>query len=225
MYSTKELAQTINISYDRLRHARDTYEEYLKLFYDYSIIRKGNTISYLFKEQYEDFIPYIEYSNAKRSKLLQKKIKETIKQDSRQTGSNIARIIIVDGEIEALNLQLSTLTNYTRVQLRKLVESGYYFRTDYQWCYLDKDKNQYILMTETQIKELRSFFDESRDIEKEEQYMADFKEHLLTTDQITEILGKLKIKSFNAGIKKYQEKYNAWPIKVPVYERCAWVEK
>ena len=83
VYSTKELAQTISISYDRLRHARNTYEEYLKLFYDYTIIKKGNTTSYLFKEQYEDFIPYVEYSNAKRSKLLQKKIKETIKQDSR----------------------------------------------------------------------------------------------------------------------------------------------
>ena len=47
-----------------------TYEEYLKLFYDYTIIKKGNTTSYLFKEQYEDFIPYVEYSNAKRPLLL-----------------------------------------------------------------------------------------------------------------------------------------------------------
>lgn len=130
-YSTKELAQAIGVSYGQFRNIREKYESHLALFYDFTINTKGNGISYIFSQQFNDYIPYKEYSNAKRSKLLQKKIKQTISNDARQTGSNIARIIKVDNEIQALDLQLSTLTNYTRVQLKELVNNGYYIRDDY----------------------------------------------------------------------------------------------
>ena len=82
-YSTKELAQEIGISYDYLRRNRANQERHLKYFYDYEIINRGNSINYIFHEQYGDFIPYREYSNLKRKKLFQDKIKETIEVDNR----------------------------------------------------------------------------------------------------------------------------------------------
>lgn len=72
-YSTKELAQAIGVSYGQFRNIREKYESHLALFYDFTINTKGNGTSYIFNQQFDDYIPYKEYSNAKRSKLLQKK--------------------------------------------------------------------------------------------------------------------------------------------------------
>lgn len=223
-YSTKALAEALNMSYSQIRQKRSTYEKHLSLFYDYIISTKGNAIYYIFKEQYDDYIPYREYSNAKRSKLLQTKIKETIQEDNRQTGSNIARIIIVDNEIEALNLQLSTLTNYTRIELRELVDKGYYLRTDYEWCYLDKEENKYVLMNEKQIEELRSYFkNNSKNLAKEEEVYSLLKEKTITSDKAFEEIGKIRVDSFNKGIQEYYSSHNVWPMKVPVYVRNALI--
>lgn len=223
-YSTKALAEALNMSYSQIRQKRSTYEKHLSLFYDYTISIKGNAIYYIFKEQYDDYIPYREYSNAKRSKLLQTKIKETIQEDNRQTGSNIARIIIVDNEIEALNLQLSTLTNYTRIELRELVDKGYYLRTDYEWCYLDKEENKYVLMNEKQIEELRSYFkNNSKNLAKEEEVYSLLKEKTITSDKAFEEIGKIRVDSFNKGIQEYYSSHNVWPMKVPVYVRNALI--
>ena len=223
-YSTKKLAEIIEVSYGQFRNAREKYEKHLSLFYDYHIDVKSNGIYYTFKEQYDEYIPYREYSNAKRSKLLQTKIKATIEEDNRQTGSNIARIIIVDNEIEALNLQLSTLTNYTRVELKELVDKGYYLRTDYEWCYLDKDANKYVLMSEKQVEELRSYFrSNSKNLAKEEEIYSLLKEKAITSDKAFEEIGKIRVDSFNKGIQEYYSTHNVWPMKVPVYVQNALI--
>jgi hypothetical protein len=102
---------------------------------------KGRGIIYIFTEQYGDFIPYKDYCKSKKNKLIQNKAKAVIKTEPRQTGSNIARIIYVEEEIQALNCQLSTITNYTRANLKELINSGYYTLTDYKWCFLDYQAN------------------------------------------------------------------------------------
>lgn len=222
-YSTKELAQAIGVSYGQFRNIREKYESHLALFYDFTINTKGNGTSYIFNQQFDDYIPYKEYSNAKRSKLLQKKIKQTISNDARQTGSNIARIIKIDNEIQALDLQLSTLTNYTRVQLKELVESGYYVRDDYRWCYLDKKVNKYILMSDEEVSELRSYFKNSVNLAKEEEVHSLMQQRIISSNDAINEIGKLRIDSFNNGIKQYQLEHGVWPMKVPVYVRNAFV--
>lgn len=222
-YSTKELAQAIGVSYGQFRNIREKYESHLALFYDFTINTKGNGTSYIFNQQFDDYIPYKEYSNAKRSKLLQKKIKQTISNDARQTGSNIARIIKIDNEIQALDLQLSTLTNYTRVQLKELVESGYYVRDDYRWCYLNKKVNKYILMSDEEVSELRSYFKNSVNLAKEEEVHSLMQQRIISSNDAINEIGKLRIDSFNNGIKQYQLEHGVWPMKVPVYVRNAFV--
>lgn len=222
-YSTKELAQAVGVSYGQFRNIREKYEKHLALFYDFTINTKGNGASYIFNQQFDDYIPYKEYSNAKRSKLLQKKIKQTISNDARQTGSNIARIIKVDNEIQALDLQLSTLTNYTRAQLKELVDNGYYIRDDYKWCYLDKEVNKYILMNDGEVSELRSYFKNSVNLAKEEEVHSLMQQRIISSNDAINEIGKLRIDSFNNGIKQYQLKHGVWPMKVPVYVRNAFI--
>lgn len=221
-YSSKELAQEIGISYDRLRHSRKKQEDYLKLFYNYEIINKGSSIYYIFHEQYGDFIPYKEYSNLKRKKLFQDKIKATIDIDNRQTGSNIARIISVDGEIQALDLKLSTLTCYTRINLKELVEQGYYVKTDYRWCYLNPNKDAYVLMSDEEVKTLRKMFNFKENATNEENILTDLKEGNITKDEAYTKIGEEMNRRFVGGLQQYYVEYGVRPIKVPVYERKAW---
>lgn len=221
-YSSKELAQELGISYGTLRNKRSIQEQHLKYFYDYEVISKGNSISYIFHEQYGDFIPYREYSNLKRKKLFQDKIKETIEFDNRQTGSNIARIISVEGEIQALDLQLSTLTNYTRVNLKELVEQGYYIKTDYRWCYLDPSKNAYVLMSDEEVKKLREMFNFEMGIDEAENLLSDLKESGITKQEVYMHIGAEKNRRFLSGLNEYYLVYGVRPIKVPVYERCVF---
>lgn len=221
-YSSKELAKELGISYGTLRNKRNIQEQHLKYFYDYEIIMKGNSIYYIFHEQYGDFIPYKEYSNLKRKTLFQDKIKETIETDNRQTGSNIARIISVEGEIQALDLKLSTITCYTRVNLKELVEQGYYTKTDYRWCYLDPNKNAYVLMSNEEVETLRGMFNFSINIKEEEDLLTELKEGNITQQEAYMRIGAEKNKRFLSGLNEYYLTYGVRPIKVPVYERCVF---
>lgn len=49
----------------------------------------------LFTNQKEEFIRYRDFYSQVRTKAIQTQIKKTISQDPRQTGANVARIIIV----------------------------------------------------------------------------------------------------------------------------------
>ena len=181
-YNTKELAQLIGITYDRLRKERAKHELHLSLFYDYNIIRKGNSICYIFTEQYSEFIPYKDYSKVRRNKMFKNKIQEVINQDNRQTGSNIARIISIDGEIQALNLALSTLTNYTRTNLKEMIDNGDYIKEDYRWCYLDHCRNKYVLMDNDEVAELRKYFKQNENIEAEEAIFAQYQDKAISSN-------------------------------------------
>ena len=107
MYSSQKLAPELGITYKTLRNNRSKQEAHLHLFYNYDIIKQGNSINYIFREQFADFIPYREYQKINKNALFKKNIIKTIEKNPRQTGTNIARIIIVDEEIQVLNLKLN----------------------------------------------------------------------------------------------------------------------
>lgn len=221
-YSSKELAEAIGISDKTLRNNRKNYENHLSLFYDYDTIVQGRGIYYTFLEQYSPYIPYKEFSKNKRNTLFQEKIKATIIQDNRQTGSNIARIIYVEDAIQVLDLKLSTITAYTRSNLKELLNQGYYELEDYRWCYLDKEANKYVVMLDSQIKELRSYFSDYHNLNKEEQedIYSQIQQGLISKQEGQARLGENVCNGFTYGIKIFEAKYNMHPIKVPVYVRA-----
>lgn len=221
-YSSKELAEAIGISDKTLRNNRKNYENHLSLFYDYDTIVQGRGIYYTFLEQYSPYIPYKEFSKNKRNILFQEKIKATIIQDNRQTGSNIARIICIEDDIQVLDLKLSTITVYTRSNLKELLNQGYYELEDYRWCYLDKQDNKYVVMLDKQIKELRSYFSDYHNLNKEEQedIYSQIQQGLISKQEGQARLGENVCNGFTYGIKMFEAKYNIHPIKVPVYVRA-----
>lgn len=218
-YSTKTLAQELQVSYDHFRKYRKEYEEHLAKFYQYNVKHQGKGIYYTFFTESYNYVPYKEYKAMQKSQTLQQHIKDTIYYDDRQTGSNIARIIIVNGEIQALNLKLSTLTVYVRDELKELVESGYYVREDYRWCYLDKEKNQYVLMDEKEIERLRSYFHTRESDEQEENIWSCQEQGGITLEEAEKAVGELRRGNFIQGRQHYKEMTGRWPIKVPVYSR------
>lgn len=224
-YTTKGLANALDVSYSTLRNHRKEYEHHLSLFYDYETSYKGNSICYTFTAQRDEFIPYKEYKKIAKNKLLQESIIKTIHYDNRQTGSNIARIIIVDGKIQALGLQLTTLKVYVRDNLRELLEQGYYVKTDYRWCYLDKKQNKYLLMTDDDIKVLRSYFHTKEQDEAEENIWTKVEEGEIKLKEAEVAVGKLRINGFIQGRMDFSQDKGYWPMKVPVYERANIYEK
>ena len=221
-YSSKELAEAIGISDKTLRNNRKNYENHLSLFYDYDTVVQGRGIYYTFLEQYSPYIPYKEFSKNKRNALFQEKIKATIIQDNRQTGSNIARIICIEDDVQVLDLQLSTITAYTRSNLKELLNQGYYELEDYRWCYLDKEANKYVVMLDSQVKELRSYFSDYHNLNKEEQedIYSQIGQGLISKQEGQARLGENVCNGFTYGIKMFEAKYNMHPIKVPVYVRA-----
>lgn len=226
-YTMKEVAEFNQVSYNVYRQKRSQYEEHMRLFFDYTVEKKGRSYQYIFISQKEEFIPYKDFYSQVRTKAIQTQIKKTIKQDPRQTGANVARIIIVDGEIQALGLALSTLTRYTQVELKKLVEKQYYIKEDYRWCILNTDANAYELLSQSKVEELRSYFKIERDanLDNEENVLAQQQEGSLSKEEAAIKIGNLRMGAMISGMKKFQEKYDAWPMKVPVYVRNALIEE
>lgn len=217
-YSTKQLANDgLSIAYSTFRGNRKEYEQHLSNFYLYSKTSKGNTTYYTFIEQKATYMPYKEYKKLQKNNTLKQHIKDTIYYDNRQTGSNIARIIYVNGEIQALNLELSTLSVYVREQLRELVDKGYYLKEDYRWCVLDKKLNKYNLMSDKEIERLRSFFYTRQDEEAEENILAEQEEGNLSVEEATQAIGELMMDAYMKGRFHYQAETGKWPLKVPVY--------
>ena len=221
-YNSKELAEAIGISDKTLRNNRKNYENHLSLFYDYDTVVQGRGIYYTFLEQYSPYIPYKEFSKNKRNTLFQEKLKATIIQDNRQTGSNIARIICIEDDIQVLDLKLSTITAYTRSNLKELLNQGYYELEDYRWCYLDKEANKYVVMLDSQVKELRSYFSDYHTLSREEQedIYSQIEQGLISKQEGQARLGENICNGFTYGIKMFEAKYNMHPIKVPVYVRA-----
>lgn len=218
-YSSKELAEALGTGYNNLRRYREEYEEHLAKFYDCDKEYKGNAVYYIFKEQLFNYIPFKEYRRLQKSELLQKHIEETIAKNNRQTGSNIARIIRVNGEIQALNYKLSTLTVYVRDELRTLAEQKHYELVDYAWCYLNKAENKYVLMPEEDIKILRSYFKNEKIEELEENMLSAAEQGTIAKEYCEKSIVELRKGNFIQGRKNFSNNYGYWPMKVPVYER------
>lgn len=219
-YSTKSLAEALGISYDHYRKNRQEYEAHLAKFYVYTKSSKGNAVYYTFEKEMYPYVPYREYKAMQKSSVIQKSTKRVIEQNNRQTGSNVARIIVVDEEIQVLGLKLSTLTVYVRDELKALVDKGYYIRDDYRWCYLNKAKNEYILMSDEEVSMLRDYFNLHDTWEQEENILSAEEQGSIKHEDAATAITVLRKANFIKGRQLFQQQTGFWPIKVPVYVRA-----
>ena len=77
-------------------------------------------------------------------------------------------------------------------------------------------------MLDSQIKELRSYFSDYHNLNKEEQedIYSQIQQGLISKQEGQARLGENVCNGFTYGIKMFEAKYNMHPIKVPVYVRA-----
>lgn len=73
-----------------------------------------------------------------------------------------------------------------------------------------------------EIKKLRELFKFDIGIDKVENLLSDLKESDITKQEVYMRIGAEKNKRFLSGLNEYYLAYGVRPIKVPVYERCAF---
>lgn len=222
-YTTSQLAAALGVSYGTLRNQRKEYEKHLSLFYFFEKEDSGRATYYTFCSQIDDYIPYKDFKRNNRDKVVTEGIKTVIAIDNRQTAANIARVLFrSDKPKEIQDLKLSTLKVYVRAQLKDLVTSGYYDKSDYAWCYLDKENSRYVLMSPEEVAELRTCFNSQGTKEEEENIFAKYNEGDINEQELEIRLGKLRKNTFIEGLKQYQQETGYWCIKVPLFKTKAW---
>ena len=222
-YTTKEVAEFCQVAYSSFLNKRELQEKHLALFYHFTKETEKRQVYYTFQYKIADYVPYRKYKSMCRNTNIQKGIKDIIQRDNRQTGSNIARLLLIDGKFYGLdNFKESTLTVYTRAELKKLVDTKYYAKTDYAWCYLDKARNCYVLLSDKEIEKLRTYFEVDK--KEEEIIISEMKEGNITYLEAERLLGKMRIQKYLNGLKEYAKDVGYYPMKVPVYEKCVWAE-
>lgn len=226
MYSTKELAKEMGISYESLRTHREKYEKYLSLFFEFETKRggRGNGVHYILTFQSDEYIPYKEYYNEKKKNAFKRAIVETIEKDNRQSGSNIGSIISEHTDIEVYDLSLDTVIVYTRTNLKELEEDGFYTKVDPRWCRRDKYTNKYYLLSDEQVAELRELFKicYKEMAEVDDHIWSQYKEKRISRKKASELLGELKLNSYAAGCAKFADKYGYYPSLISAYKRNAF---
>lgn len=71
------------------------------------------------------------------------------------------------------------------------MDSGYYSKADYAWCYLDKAKNCYVLLSDREVENLRTYFEVDK--KEEEIIISEMKEGNITYLEAEKLLGKMRI--------------------------------
>ena len=221
-YSTKQLAAEMQITYQSFRNNKQKYEQYLSKFFEFTTKTKGrgNGTYYTLTHQYTEFIPYKDYNSTSREKTIKTAIVKTINTNNVQTGSNIARIIKNDEEIILLKLADNSLVNYVRANLKDFIDDGFYTKIDSVWCYLDELANEYILLNEKEIKELRDYLNAPSP--KEEEIYSQFNNKDISREETIKQLGELRLNRFVEACKLFQSRHDGhFPMKVAVYSQNA----
>lgn len=76
-------------------------------------------------------------------------------------------------------------------------------------------------MSDEEVAELRKYFNAKS--ESEELIYSQFKDKTISRSEAVSQLGELRLNRFAEGLRKFAEKHNSnYPIKVPVYQKCAF---
>lgn len=104
------------------------------------------------------------------------------------------RIIKNDEEIILLKLADNSLVNYVRANLKDFIDDGFYTKIDSVWCYLDEFTNEYILLDEKEVRELRNYLNAPSP--KEEEIYSQFNNKDISREETVKQLGELRLNRF-----------------------------
>lgn len=215
--NTKQLAEKLEISPTTLRANREKYEKYIKMFYR---VNKRNdkygTIIYELEELEEntEMPSYKEYKKFQKDTRIKQTIRNILAQDNRQTGSNIARIIIAQYGSEYTQ---TTLEKYVRDALNELVANKEYSREDRKWCRLDREHNRYHILDDEKVSLLRSYLNNIHYGLSEEEIYSKYEDGLISKEEMFTQIGECWYYGYIGALRKFKDETGVQPIQVPVY--------
>ena len=234
-YTKEELIDAIQVTKKFFQSHNKAIIEYLDYICEYTITldpkdrrRKIYNIIKL-KRPFEPYKNARTIKKEKKQSLYAEQIKKILKEDSTQTGSNIARIITKNSQDQVENGDAAeTLVRYVRSELKE--GYGTYFKSssnkikrvgyvaDRCWCKLDKINNKYIRLSETELENLRELFKSV----KRERMLLEFDDlgSAISEGEIGNFERQYLLSSRNAyfsAITKFKEKYHMWPVMANVY--------
>ena len=214
-YSTEELKFVLKITRGSWERYKDELLDYMKSYFDFEIVKKGRKICYLLKEQYQEWVPFKRKDVEKQKAYYKVKTDEIIATQSRNTGSNIARIID-KYNMNIYNHKEGTICNYVRPILRED-----YLVIDKVWCQFDKIKLVYTPITDEQLEFLYGHFNSS-DLRTNTiiDMIGDIEAGDMDDVTIAKDIINLIKKPFEVAMVSFQNKYGFRPIRVPNWEKA-----
>ena len=231
VYTTKEMKEFFGVSDSKWKKEKDLLLKHLADYYLYEVeydkqdARKRNYIMIEKKADYKEYNTLAKKEREKRDSVFEREIIEVIESDNLQTAKNISRII--DGEIKKeFGYTSGTIYEYTRLRVNEWFGKGGNtcgtkgMITEKIWCYLDKDNNCYMPLSEEQIKKFYNLYGEEKNevIEYELSLLSDCENGIITKDVLLELIGECSYSCFTQAKKRFKLIYGYYPIKVPVYE-------
>lgn len=228
--STKEFISKLGISMGTWKaNRKDILIQFGNVF-EYEIEYEGRSTFY-------HIIKKVGEAPTTRDEAFENAILSTLYFQPMNTAANVARIIQKEREdINSMGYEDGTVYEYTRVRMRKWFGNNENDRGDFEdmedmkerkgfieekvWCMLDAEYDDYIEMSQEQIKffldAVKSSF--KTDAEMELKLLSDYDAGVISKSELDKSLGDLKVAGYAAAKKAFRAKYGKYPIKVPVYK-------
>ena len=232
VYSTKDMYQFFGVSKDTWKKKKEELLLHLQQFYEYECAYNKfdrRKLDYHIIRKIKDYEPP-KGKKARQNEIYSKQIVKVIEKDNWQTPSNVSRIIKDNKEIVALKHKDGTIYEYTRVNMRTMFgkeinEGGTMgIIADKVWCMLERENNRYIPLEEEQITFLYQTFHNIRKENKKDDLSicSEYESGLISKEEMQEALSNNSLNCFIAAKQEFKEKYNHFPVKVPLYKLSAY---
>lgn len=215
-YNLEEFKKIFKISKRRWEESKEEVLKYISYFCDYTITMKGRAYIIEIKQQFADYVPIPRKTQIPEIKQYYKEEAcEMARKKPFNTAASLSRNIYAEKGKGKYNHEQSTQEKYIGEAVKENLYCPY--GIEKEWGYLSKDRLTWTPLTDKEVEELYQMFEkENRSISKDEfNLIGDFKSGLITKEQAVDKLFDIKNSSYVNTLKKFRDKYNKWPYKVP----------
>ena len=190
--------QFFGVSKDTWKKKKEELLLHLQQFYEYECAYNKfdrRKLDYHIIRKIKDYEPP-KGKKARQNEIYSKQIVKVIEKDNWQTPSNVSRIIKDNKEIVALKHKDGTIY----------------------------ENNRYITLEEEQITFLYQTFHNIRKENKKDDLSicSEYESGLISKEEMQEALSNNSLNCFIAAKQEFKEKYNHFPVKVPLYKLSAY---
>ena len=216
-YTTKEFKEVTGVSKKHWETNKKEFLEYCSKFFKFTQYRRGRVFCYNVTEILEEWKPYPGKKNVEMmKKFYEEETCRIIEKQPRNTGSNVARILIAEDRNPYIH-QERTMTHYIRPCLKNNFSTE---SEDRAWCELIKEENVYRELTKEELDYLYEECFEKAAFTKKEMMdaIADMKAGTISEEEAGIAVVAYLVGPFETSIDKFKKKYKFRPIRVPLWK-------